>query len=662
MSTMRASFALRRCASSLYLLRPHRGAHLFLLLAQLVLYTLLLAGTTAAADSSCAFSLTGQVRQPYVLPDKRSTVRIEAMNPSSSTTVVAVQLRLPQNTTYKTGNAKSWRPRLARIDGSRRPVYDPDTHTVAWANITLRPRGVIKLSAKVRLEPCYPGPHLNFSYVAFATDEAGNTICSQDGVASVAVKDKKMHFGRAIPDCGPISEACIPGQFRPPAGGPCQFCTPGTYWNLSFEAIACLNCPSDQTSLQGAAQCFTPCASGTALNTTDLSCVPIPASVFDDAAANNITIDVNTTEVFVVNDPGSLEDTIGAAALMNGTVLIVLAPNLYPQVNSYVLTANLMVLAGSPLQGGRRRLTHASHRELQGTDDETVIYATGSNRHFVMSNADIWLNGITLQGASTGPTSGGVELQNGAKGLFVSTKFRACRSTGEGGSLRLIGGSSCSVGTGSVFVSNAGAQGGAIYAGAGCSVTVNNTVSFTNNSAPRTSSSASGGGAIYLASTASLLLDYDVAFTGNVNDDVTITGGSVSCLNSLYSTGLVNCTSGCTGSYKIPASCPVCSMSSGSTCTSCPQGSFGGSSAALVCQHCPYGYTTIYPPSSVSPFDCILITDSPTLSPTSPGYVYRFLVVMYQTSTFFRFYRLLTYVITLYNHAGIPSPPHRALQ
>lgn len=170
-----------------------------------------------------------------------------------------------------------------------------------------------------------------------------------------------------------------------------------------------------------------------------------------------------------------------------------------------------------------------------------------------------------------------------------------------------------------VFVSNAGAQGGAIYAGAGCSVTVNNTVSFTNNSAPRTSSSASGGGAIYLASTASLLLDYDVAFTGNVNDDVTITGGSVSCLNSLYSTGLVNCTSGCTGSYKIPASCPVCSMSSGSTCTSCPQRSFGGSSAALVCQHCPYGYTTIYPPSSVSPFDCILITDSPTLSPTSPG-------------------------------------------
>lgn len=408
----------------------------------------------------------------------------------------------------------------------------------------------------------------------------------------------------------------MPGEFRPPAGGPCEFCTPGTYWNELYETTACINCPSNQTSLQGAARCYTPCAQGTALNTTDLTCVPIPASVFDEAAAYNITIDFNTTEVFVVQEPGKLEDTIGAAALTNETVVIVLSPGLYPQVGSYVLTTNVVVLADPTLQqGGRRRLLDAGHRELQGAAEEAIIYATAGNRHYVMSGATIWLDGIALQGAPTGPVSGGVELQNGARGLFIKTTFRACRSAGDGGSLRLVGGSSCSVGTACVFASNAGAQGGAIYAGAGCSVSVNNTVLFANNSAPRTSPTAGGGGAIYLASTASLLLDYDVLFEGNVNDDVTVAGGAVSCLNPLYSTGLINCT----GAYNIPASCPVCSAGSGSSCTSCPQGSFGGSSAALVCQLCPYGYTIIFPPSSVSPSDCVPITASPTRAPTAIG-------------------------------------------
>ena len=234
--------------------RRHRGAQLVLLLAQLVFHTLLLAGTTATADSPCAFSLRGRVRERHVLPGKRLTVRIKAItNPASSPMVVAVELRLPLYTTYKTGTAKATKPRLARVDGGKRPVYDPNMHTVAWANVTVRPRGVIRFSAKVRLQPCYPGPRLDFSFVAFATDDAGAPTCSRDGVASVAVVNKKVRRGRAMPGCGPTpaptlrptpapTRACGPGELRPPAGGPCQFCTPGTYWNQSYETTACLNC------------------------------------------------------------------------------------------------------------------------------------------------------------------------------------------------------------------------------------------------------------------------------------------------------------------------------------------------------------------------------------------------------------------------------------
>ena len=100
--------------------RRSRGVQLVLLLAQLVLQTLLLAGTTAAADSPCAFALTGRVRARHVLPGKRLMVRIKAVNPASSATVVAnstVELQLPLYTTYENGIAKAARPRLARVGG-----------------------------------------------------------------------------------------------------------------------------------------------------------------------------------------------------------------------------------------------------------------------------------------------------------------------------------------------------------------------------------------------------------------------------------------------------------------------------------------------------------------------------------------------------------------
>jgi hypothetical protein len=589
---------------------------------------LLVARPAGAADSTCPLRLTGRILEPRVRPGKRLTVLAKLVNRGSSALIVngTVALRLPLYTTFEKGVAKATSLRLARA--RKRPVYDPDAHTVAWTDLTLRPRGGIKFKVKVRLQPCYPGPRLDFTLAAAGMEDSGAHVCSQqDGtVLSVAVVEKRKHLGRAVPGCGPTpaptlrptpapTRSCGPGEFRPPAGGPCQFCAPGTYWNQTSETSACLSCPTGQTSLQGATQCYVPCAANSALNTTDLTCVAVPPNVIEAAAANNITIDFATTEVFVVQEPGRLEDTIGAAAVTNQTVIIVLAPGLYPQLNSYVLTTNVVILADATLQqqGGRRG--------LQTTLVDPVIYATAGNRHFVLSNATIWTDGIIFQGSPPGSFSGGVELQAGATGLFVNTTFRSCRNTGNGGGLRLVGGSSCTVGTGSVFVDNTGSQGGAIHVGSDCAVRVNNTVSFVDNSAPRTSPTAGGGGAIYLASAASFVLDYDVSFAGNVDDDVTVAGGAVSCANPLYSSALANCTSGCTGSFVLPASCPVCSAGSGSICTSCPQGSFGGSGVALVCQLCPYGFTTVFPPSSMSSSACVPVTQSPTLPPTVVGYV-----------------------------------------
>ena len=131
-------------------------------------------------------------------------------------------------------------------------------------------------------------------------------------------------------------------------------------------------------------------------------------------------------------------------------------------------------------------------------------------------------------------------------------------------------------------------------------------MTFYNNSAQ-----AYGGGAIYIDG-GILTLGTGVAFVGNSQNDLTISGGSVQCLNPAFTT---NCT-GCTGSFDVPASCPLCSSPTPSTCTSCPQGTYGGAEAKLACELCPAGYTTFYPPSSTSSSDCVLITSAPSLRPT----------------------------------------------
>ena len=105
-----------------------------------------------------------------------------------------------------------------------------------------------------------------------------------------------------------------------------------------------------------------------------------------------------------------------------------------------------------------------------------------------------------------------------------------------------------------------------------------------------------------------------MSFAANNNDDITTVTSTVSCLTPSYSS---SCSGGCTGSYNIPTSCPFCSSpTSGSVCNTCPKGTYGGAEAELPCQLCPYGETTVFPPSSTSSSDCVFITQSPTSAPT----------------------------------------------
>lgn len=137
---------------------------------------------------------------------------------------------------------------------------------------------------------------------------------------------------------------------------PLRVLRPGHVLNHTYETTACLNYPAGQTSLQGAVCCYTPCPPNTALNTTDLTCVPIPQSLQSALAAANLTIDFNTTEVFLVSEPTKLEDTLGAAAAAgNQTVIITLAASTtYLQTQAYV-TSNVIILADGSMGDGRRR-------------------------------------------------------------------------------------------------------------------------------------------------------------------------------------------------------------------------------------------------------------------------------------------------------------------
>ncbi len=638
------------------------GVKTFLRLLLLLLVSTLLAVAAAEGDDpTCPrTALQSQAKRAsqVVYPGQGVKLKVTWANQDRTRTVAngVLQLQLPLHTKYKTSLAVANKRSLARM-GNKRPTYDPETRLLTWRGVTLRPGGAVQVAVRVKLEPCYFSPGLDF--VARST-VADSERCTQEAVTSVIVSRRRSgrNSGTCTPTRAPTTRptfdgetyapsampstrpskvpsgmptvmpsaaptvSCVPGEFRPAFDQPCAFCAPGTYWNETSPAIqatTCQPCAEGNTSLQGATTCYEPCQPNSALNTTDLTCVPIPASLESIAAANNVTLDSNTTEVFIVTEPGKLEDTIGAAAASSNetTVVIVLGPGLYPQTAAYTLTSNVVILVDNTGGVARRRLGALGPRHLlTETVENAVIYANSNSRHFTMSNASLFTDGVLFLGSLTDYYSGGVELRDLAQGFFYNTTFRHCHNQTNGGGLLLTGGSSALVGLGSAFFSNEAAQGGAIYVGAGCAVTVENAVPFVNNSAPATSASTGGGGAIYLAGvSSSLVLGADVLFEDNVADDVTVaTGSSVACANPAYAAS-VNCTTGCTGSYDIPAACPVCSSGTpAGTCGTCPQGSYSG--GALPCQLCAFGFTTIFPPSSVSVAACVPITDSPTIRPT----------------------------------------------
>lgn len=184
------------------------------------------------------------------------------------------------------------------------------------------------------------------------------------------------------------TRACSNGEYRPDTGSSCVACQPGTYWNQSSETSACLSCPAGETSLQGATECYLPCQPNYALNTTDLQCVPIPEDLQDAVAANNISLNLNNTDVYIVTESLKLEETIAAVASTNETVVISLSPNIYPQQTAFVITTNLFIIRTSdPAAGAGRRRLGQHGRLLQPTDTYTdaTLVAGPNSRHFVMA-------------------------------------------------------------------------------------------------------------------------------------------------------------------------------------------------------------------------------------------------------------------------------------
>ena len=552
------------------------GVKTFLRLLLLLLVSTLLAVAAAEGDDpTCPrTALQSQAKRAsqVVYPGQGVKLKVTWANQDRTRTVAngVLQLQLPLHTKYKTSLAVANKRSLARM-GNKRPTYDPETRLLTWRGVTLRPGGAVQVAVRVKLEPCYFSPGLDF--VATST-VADSERCTQEAVTSVIVSRRRSgrNSGTCTPTRAPTTRptfdgetyapsampstrpskvpsgmptvmpsaaptvSCVPGEFRPAFDQPCAFCAPGTYWNETSPAIqatTCQPCAEGNTSLQGATTCYEPCQPNSALNTTDLTCVPIPASLESIAAANNVTIDFNTTEVFIVTEPGKLEDTIGAAvASSNETaVVIVLGPGLYPQTAAYTLTSNVFILVDNTGGVARRRLGALGPRHLLTellkmppfTRIRTVaIHHVQRVPVYGRRPLPRLLDRLLLgrRGAS-GPRPR-VLLQHDLSSLPQPNQRRW---------LLLTGGSSALVGLGSAFFSNEAAQGGAIYVGAGCAVTVENAVPFVNNSAPATSASTGGGGAIYLAgSLPPGQLGADVLFEDNVADDVTVaTGSSVAC-------------------------------------------------------------------------------------------------------------------------------------
>ena len=223
--------------------------------------------------------------------------------------------------------------------------------------------------------------------------------------------------------------------------------------------------------------CFTPCPPNAALNTTDLTCVPIPAAVNQTLSDLGLT-GLNITDVFIVEESASLENTLGFLATLppGSTVVITVNPGVYP---AYPVDLDInLIIVGVPEEEDRRLLgmTHLGSRRQLQTTGPTIIYAADNTRHFSTTRL-LSLSGVILQGSlNSAAISGGVQLtvrgwgeegvqntkgavwstsfnrfrahtysiQQGptALGSFTNVRFRDCRWSPNGGAVAQTGGAS----------------------------------------------------------------------------------------------------------------------------------------------------------------------------------------------------------------------------
>lgn len=197
---------------------------------------------------------------------------------------------------------------------------------------------------------------------------------------------------------------------RTPNHNQLQPCAPGTYWSETTQTTACLSCPTNMTSLQGATQCFTPCGSNLALDTSTLTCVAVPLPATDALVEQGIdpaTVD----ETLVVSESALLEDTLGYLPTLpsGSTVVVALDAGVYPGFPED-LDVNLIIV-GIP-EARRQRLVHTDghHGSRQLQAGFAVITAPDNGRHFSTTRL-LSLTRVILQGwLSSASMSGGVQL------------------------------------------------------------------------------------------------------------------------------------------------------------------------------------------------------------------------------------------------------------
>ena len=235
------------------------------------------------------------------------------------------------------------------------------------------------------------------------------------------------------------TRACSFGEYRDPVTRECLPCAAGTYWDQPTQTSACLDCPTGQTSLQGATECYTPCPQFSALNTTDLTCVPVPQNLQNITIQDNITVNLNTSDIFIVEEPLKFQDTLGRADNTNNlnttdpdaAIVIVISPGEYPVPDTTIVRVPLVLIANNGLSTGRRLQTAVS----------SVIVAVSGKRHFIVDSTSLIVDGIVFQGAVSAAYSGGLELLGmNPAGQFVRTTFRSCHWASNGGAV-LMGGS-----------------------------------------------------------------------------------------------------------------------------------------------------------------------------------------------------------------------------